>query len=83
MVQKLVPDIAGKQKLHAIREYLQFTPEVREKMLSIESHEWPSLVERSISDPSVLGVEPYPKTGSFQQGNLNHQNNSTNAWHST
>lgn len=83
MVQKLVPDIAGKQKLHAIREYLQFTPEVREKMLSIESHEWPSLVERSISDPSVLGVEPYPKTGSFQQGSLNHQNNSTNAWHST
>ncbi|MXZ50379.1 MAG: hypothetical protein F4Z09_06230, partial [Rhodobacteraceae bacterium] len=42
MVQKLIPDITGKQKLHAIREYLEFTSEVREKMLSIESHEWPS-----------------------------------------
>ena len=37
MVQKLIPDITGKQKLHAIREYLEFTSEVREKMLSIES----------------------------------------------
>ena len=83
MVQKLIPDITGKQKLHAIREYLEFTSEVREKMLSIESHEWPSLVNRLIRDPSMLGVEPYPKTKSFQQGILTAPNNNTNALAST
>lgn len=83
MVQKLIPDITGKQKLHAIREYLEFTSEVREKMLSIESHEWPSLVNSLIKDPSVLGVEPYPKTKSFQKGILNNPNNNTNALAST
>ncbi|MDE2739210.1 MAG: hypothetical protein OXH47_06750, partial [Paracoccaceae bacterium] len=64
-------------------EYLEFTSEVREKMLSIESHEWPSLVNRMIRDPSALGNEPYPKTKSFQQGILNDPNNNTNALAST
>ncbi|MCY3627934.1 MAG: hypothetical protein OXG88_09865, partial [Gammaproteobacteria bacterium] len=59
------------------------TSEVREKMLSIESHEWPSLVNSLIKDPSVLGVEPYPKTKSFQKGILNNPNNNTNALAST
>ena len=68
MVQKLIPVPHGKQKLVALREYLEFTPNLREKMLTLEPQEWPGLVNRLISDPTTLGIEPYPRSQSFQLG---------------
>lgn len=67
MVQNLIPAIHGQQKLLAIREYLEFTPAVRVKMLALEPREWPSLVNQLISDPTKFGAKPYPRARSFQQ----------------
>ena len=74
MVQKLIPLQHGQQKLLAVREYLEFTLALREKLLRLESHEWPMLVNRLIADPTTLGIKPYPRSRSFQQDIYRHQN---------
>ena len=83
MVQKLIPVPYGEQKLQVVREYLEFTPVVREKMLAMEPRDWPSLVNRLIVDPTTLGVEPFPRSRSFGPVIANHQKRTTHCLAST
>ncbi len=72
MVQKLIPGYQNKQQVQVLREYLEFTPMVRERLLAMEPHDWPNLINCLIADPTTIGIEPFPRSRSFQTVNDSH-----------
>lgn len=52
-VQKLIPKIGGGRI--AIREFMVFGEEIREKFLREETKKWPSLTRRLFAEKSVIG----------------------------